>query len=128
MEPEKYNNIISKLNKKISYLTKKNKELLFKLEEKGIKSNNSNYKTEESNMSEYEEEFDLRRLVVGAKNKIRSQDINIDYPRIQNYKEKLIDFQTKYKNLEEQIKTSLSKIKITQNIKPTFVNICQLLY
>ena len=127
-EQEKYNSIVSKLNKKISDLTKKNEELLSKLGEKEIKSHNSSYKTEEFNMSQYEEEeFDLRKLAERTKDKIRSQDINIDYPGIQNYKEKLKEYQSKYKKLEEQIKILLSKVKITNNIKQTFVQICQLL-
>ena len=62
-----------------------------------------------------------------TKDKIRSQDINIDYPGIQNYKEKLKEYQSRYKKLEEQIKILLSKVKITNNIKQTFVRICQLL-
>ena len=128
-EQEKYNSIVSKLNKKILDLTKKNEELLSKLGEKEIKSHNSSYKTEEFNMSQYEEEeeFDLRKLAERTKDKIRSQDINIDYPGIQNYKEKLKEYQSKYKKLEEQIKILLSKVKITNNIKQTFVQICQLL-
>ena len=128
-EQEKYNSIVSKLNKKISDLTKKNEELLSKLGEKEIKSHNSSYKTEEFNMSQYEEEeeFDLRKYAERTKDKIRSQDINIDYPGIQNYKEKLKEYQSKYKKLEEQIKILLSKVKITNNIKQTFVQICQLL-
>ena len=38
MQPEKYNNILSKLNQEISDLKKENKELLFKLEDKEVKS------------------------------------------------------------------------------------------
>ncbi len=127
MQPEKYNNILSKLNQEISDLKKKNKELLFKLEDKEVKSQNSRYKTEDLNMSGYEEEFDLRKMATGARDKNRSEDINIDYPGIQGYKEKLKEYQFRIDNLEEQIKILLSKIKITNSIKPTFVQICQLL-
>ena len=127
MQPEKNDNILSKLNKEISDLKNKNKELLFKLEDKEVKSQNSRYKTEDVNMSGYEEEFDLRKMATGARDKNRSEDINIDYPGIQNYKEKLKEYQFRYDNLGEQVKILLSKIKITNNIKPTFVQICQLL-
>ena len=127
MQPEKYNNILSKLNQEISDLKKENKELLFKLEDKEVKSQNSRYKTEDLNMSGYEEEFDLRKMATGAREKNRSEDINIDYPGVQGYKEKMKEYQFRIDNLEEQIKILLSKIKITTSIKPTFVQICQLL-
>ena len=127
MQPEKYNNILSKLNQEISDLKNKNKELLFKLEDKEVKSQNSRYKTEDLNMSGYEEEFNLRKMATGARDKNRSEDINIDYPGIQGFKDKLKEYKFRIDNLEEQIKILLSKIKITNSIKPTFVQICQLL-
>ena len=127
MQKEIENNMVTKLNKEISDLKNKNKELLFKLEDKEINILNSGYKTDEQNMSGYEEEFDLRKMATGARDKNRSEDINIDYPGLQNYKEKLNELQFKFNNLKEQIKILLSKIKCTNIIKPTFVQICQLL-
>ena len=124
---EKNENILSKLNKEISELKNKNKELLFKLEDREVKSQNSRYRTEDVNLSGYEEEFDLRKMATGARDKNRSEDINIDYPGIQNYKEKVKEYQFRLDNLGEQVKILLSKIKVTNNIKPTFVQICQLL-
>ena len=124
---EKSENILSKLNKEISELKNKNKELLFKLEDREVKSQNSRYRTEDVNLSGYEEEFDLRKMATGARDKNRSEDINIDYPGIQNYKEKVKEYQFRLDNLGEQVKILLSKIKVTNNIKPTFVQICQLL-
>ena len=127
MQKEIENNMVTKLNKEITDLKNKNKELLFKLEDKEINILNSGYKTDEQNMSGYEEEFDLRKMANGVRDKIRSEDINIDYPGLQNYKEKLNELQFKFNNLKEQIKILLSKIKCTNIIKPTFVQICQLL-
>ena len=127
MQKEIENNMVTKLNKEISDLKNKNKELLFKLEDKEINILNLGYKTDEQNMSGYEEEFDLRKMATGARDKNRSEDINIDYPGLQNYKEKLNELQFKFNNLKEQIKILLSKIKCTNIIKPTFVQICQLL-
>ena len=127
MQKEIENNMVTKLNKEISDLKNKNKELLFKLEDKEINLLNSGYKTDEQNVSGYEEEFDLRKMANGVRDKIRSEDINIDYPGLQNYKEKLNELQFKFNNLKEQIKILLSKIKCTNIIKPTFVQICQLL-
>ena len=127
MQKEIENNMVTKLNKEITDLKNKNKELLFKLEDKEINILNSGYKTDEQNMTGYEEEFDLRKMATGARDKNRSEDINIDYPGLQNYKEKLNELQFKFNNLKEQIKILLSKIKCTNIIKPTFVQICQLL-
>ena len=120
-------NMVGKLNQEIAELKNKNKELLFKLEDKEVNQQNSRYKTEDLNMSGYEEEFDLRKMATGARDKNRSEDINIDYPGIQSYKEKLKEIQFRLTNLEEQVKILLSKIKCTNTIKPTFVQICQLL-
>ena len=120
-------NIVGKLNQEIAELKNKNKELLFKLEDKELNQQNSRYKTEDLNMSGYEEEFDLRKMATGARDKNRSEDINIDYPGIQNYKEKLKEIQFRLSNLEEQVKILLSKVKCNSTIKPTFVQICQLL-
>ena len=83
MQKEIENNMVTKLNKEISDLKNKNKELLFKLEDKEINILNSGYKTDEQNMSGYEEEFDLRKMATGARDKNRSEDINIDYPGLQ---------------------------------------------
>lgn len=120
-------NIIFQLNQEILNLQNKNKELISKLEEKEKKSQISQYKTEDDNMSDVEEEFDLKKMALGAKEKNRSQDINIDYPGIQNYKEKLSECNTLLNELKQQVKILLAKIKINNNIKPIFVQICQLL-
>ena len=120
-------NMVGKLNQEIAELKNKNKELLFKLEDKELNQQNSRYKTEDLNVSGYEEEFDLRKMATGARDKNRSEDINIDYPGIQNYKEKLKEIQFRLSNLEEQVKILLSKVKCNSTIKPTFVQICQLL-
>ena len=73
------------------------------------------------------EEYDLKKMLTGARDKNRSEDINIDYPGMQGYKDKLKEISFKFNNLQEQIKILLSKIKISNSIKPAFVQICQLL-
>ena len=73
-------NLLNKANKDISLLQTKNKELQFKLEEKQAEEEISGFKTEDVNFSDYEEEFDLKKMINGAKDKNRSEDINIDYP------------------------------------------------
>ena len=130
LQPEKYNNILSKLNeanKEISELKNKNKELLFQLEDKEVKSAYSGFRTEDANLSNYEEEFDLRKMANGARDKNRSEDINIDYPGIQNVKEKLKELEFRYTNLVEQIKILIGNISVNQKIKPQISQICQLI-
>ena len=119
--------ILSKLNKQISDLKNKNKELLNKLENKEENPMYQKFRTEEVIISECEEEYDLKKMLTGARNKNRSEDINIDYPGMQGYKDKLKEISFKFNNLQEQIKILLSKIKISNSIKPAFVQICQLL-
>ena len=128
--PENYNNLLSKYNdasKEISDLKNKNKELQFQLEEKEVKSAYSGYRTEDVNISNYEEEFDLRKMANGAKDKNRSEDINIDYPGIQGIKDKLKEMEFKYKNLVDQVKILIGNIAFNQKIKPQITQICQLL-
>ena len=128
--PEIYNNLLSKYtdaSKEISELKNKNKELQFQLEEKEVKSAFSGYRTEDLNISNYEEEFDLRKMANGAKDKNRSEDINIDYPGIQGIKDKLKEMEFKYKNLVDQVKILIGNIAFNQKIKPQVTQICQLL-
>ena len=119
--------ILSKLNQQISDLKNKNKELLNKLENKEENPMYQKFRTEEVIISECEEEYDLKKMLTGARDKNRSEDINIDYPGMQGYKDKLKEISFKFNNLQEQIKILLSKIKISNSIKPAFVQICQLL-
>ena len=130
IQQEQYNTILNKLNnanKEIVELKKQNKELLFQLEEKQVKSAYSGFKTEDVNLSNYEEEFDLRKMANGEKEKNRSEDINIDYPGIQGFKEKLNELEFKYNNLVEQVKILIGNITFNQKIKPQITQICQLL-
>ena len=127
---DKYNNLLEKYNEaneKISELKNKNKELLFQLEEKEVKSALSGFRTEDVNISNYEEEFDLRKMANGARDKNRSEDINIDYPGITGIKEKFRELEFRYKNLVEQVKILIGNITFNQKVKPQISQICQLL-
>ena len=123
-----FTNTITKLNKQIADLKKENKELLFKLEDKEVKSAFSGYKTDDNNnKSNYEEEFDLRKMAIGAKDKNRSEDLIIDYPGIQVVKDKLKETDFKLGILREQVKILIANISFNQKIKPQIFQICQLL-
>ena len=121
IQSEKYNSLVNKLNeanKEIKELKKNNKELLFQLEEKEVKSAFSGYKTEDINGSHFEEEFDLKKMANGARDKNRSEDINIDYPGIQGIKEKYNELEFRFNNLVEQVKNLIGNISVSQKIKP----------
>ena len=128
---EKMKNLLDTLNaanKDIAALQKKNKELQYKLEEKQLKEELSGFRTEEANFSNYEEEFDLKKMVNGARDKNRSEDINIDYPGMQGVKEKYKDLQQNMNMLEEQVKILISNINCNNNkIKPQISQICQIM-
>ena len=124
------NKFLGQLNeaeKKISLLQHKNKELQFKLDEKQVEKEFSGYRTEDYNFSNYEEEFDLKKMVNGAREKNRSEDINIDYPGVQSVKDKYKELVQHLHLLEEQVKILICNINITSKIKPQINQICQLM-
>ena len=123
-------NILNKLNeaeKKIAILQNKNKELQFKLEEKLVEKEISGYRTEDNNFSNYEEEFDLKKMVNGARDKNRSEDINIDYPGVQGIKDKYKELLQNMNMLKEQVKILILNINCNNKIKPQVRQICQLM-
>ena len=123
----KYLGQLNEAEKKISQLQNKNKELQFKLDEKQVEKEFSGYRTEDYNFSNYEEEFDLKKMVNGAREKNRSEDINIDYPGVQSVKDKYKELLQNMHLLEEQVKILISNISITNKIKPQISQICQLM-
>ena len=123
----KYLGQLNEAEKKISLLQNKNKELQFKLDEKQVEREFSGYRTEDYNFSNYEEEFDLKKMVNGAREKNRSEDINIDYPGVQSVKDKYKELLQNMHLLEEQVKILISNINITNKIKPQINQICQLM-
>ena len=124
------NKFLGQLNeaeKKISLLQNKNRELQFKLKEKQVEKDFSGYRTEDYNFSNYEEEFDLKKMVNGAREKNRSEDINIDYPGVQSVKDKYKELLQNMHLLEEQVKILICNISCTNKIKPQITQICQLM-
>ena len=117
----------NKANKEIELLKNKNKELQYKLEEKQVEEELSGFKTEDVNFSNYEEEFDLRKMINGAKDKNKSEDINIDYPGMQGVKDKNKELRQRVNMLCEQVKILISNININNKIKPQINQLCQLM-
>ena len=103
------------------------KDINFKLEDKQVEKELSGFRTEDANFSNYEEEFDLKKMVNGARDKNRSEDINIDYPGVQGIKDKYKELQQNFNMLEEQIKILISNMSCNSKIKPQITQICQLL-
>ena len=127
---KKTKNLISQLNeaeKTITALQKQVKELQFKLDEKQVEKELSGYRTEDNNYSNFEEEFDLRKMINGTREKNRSEDINIDYPGIVGIKDRNRELMQKMKMLEEQVKILICNISCTNKTKPQITQICQLM-
>ena len=116
---------LNKAKKEIEQIKKKNMELVRQLEEKEFKKNCYDNKSEE-NVSNYEEEFDLRKMAKGAKDKNRSQDINIDYPGIQAIKEKYRELDFYYNSLEGLVKKLLLTIQCTPKNKTYINELCKI--
>ena len=123
---EKLSQEVTDLKKEIEQLKKKNNELIAQLEDKEIKKNFYDNRSEDANKSNYEEEFDLRKMAKGARDKNRSQDINIDYPGIQTYKEKIRELEFYYNSLETLVKKLLLTLQCTPKNKTYVTELCRM--
>ena len=125
-QEEKLSQEVADLKKEIEQLKKKNNELIAQLEDKEIKKNFYDNRSEDANKSNYEEEFDLRKMAKGARDKNRSQDINIDYPGIQTYKEKIRELEFYYNSLETLVKKLLLTLQCTPKNKTYVTELCRM--
>ena len=116
---------LNKAKKEIEIIKKKNMELVKQLEEKEINKDCYDNKSEQ-NVSNYEEEFDLKKMAKGAKDKNRSQDINIDYPGIQTIKERYRELDFYYNSLEELVKKLLLNINCNPKNKVYVSELCKI--
>jgi hypothetical protein len=94
--------------------------------EKEINRNYYDTKSEDGKKSNYEEEFDLRKMAKGAKDKNRSQDINIDYPGIQTLKEKYKELDFYYNSLEGLVKQLLLTIQVNPKNRTYVTELCRI--
>ena len=123
---EKFTKELTEAKKEIEQLKKKNVELVTQLEDKEINKNYYDTRSEDANKSNYEEEFDLRKMAKGARDKNRSQDINIDYPGIQTYKEKVRELEFYYNSLENLVKKLLLTIQCNPKNKTYVSELCRI--
>ena len=119
-------NELKKVRKENEQIKKKNLALISQLEEKDIKRSCYDNKSEEGFKSNYEEEFNLKQLAKGSKDKNRSQDINIDYPGIQHIKEKYRELDFYYNSLEGLVKKLLMNIQVNPKNKAYVSELCVL--
>ena len=122
-------NILMQLNdakKEISIIKKKNEELLNELENKNLKNDCFNHISIDKPLSNYEEEFDLKKMAKGVKEKNRSQDINIDYPGTQQIKEKYRELDFYYNSLEDLVKKLLLSSACTNKNKTYMSELCKI--
>ena len=123
-------NILMQLNeakKEISSLKKKNEELFNDLDSKKLKHDDCfNHLSIDKPLSNYEEEFDLKKMAKGVKEKNRSQDINIDYPGIQQIKEKYRELDFYYNSLEDLVKKMLLCSTCTNKNKTYIIELCKI--
>ena len=102
------NNNIKLLNEKIEFLEKNNKE--------------ENYNI---NYTDCDEEFDVKKMMKKSKNKNMSDDIHIDYPGINDIKEKYNQLEEKYRKVEKNIINLLIKIKCSSDIENIIIELCE---
>ena len=119
-------NELKKVKEENEKIKKKNSELISQLEEKEINLNYYDIKSEDGKKSNYEEEFDLRKMAKGAKDKNRSQDLNIDYPAIQALKEKYRELNFNYNSLEGLVKKLLLTIQVNPKNRAFVIELCKL--
>ena len=122
-------NILMQLNeakKEIESLKKKNEELFNDLDCKKLKNDVFAHISAEKPLSNYEEEFDLKKMAKGVKDKNRSQDINIDYPGIQQIKERYRELDFYYNSLEELVKKMLLSSTCTNKNKSYIIELCKI--
>ena len=122
-------NLLNELNeaqKEINILKKKNEQLFTELESKKFEKQFGDNYSEGNIVSNYEEEFDLKKMAKGAKDKNRSQDINIDYPGAQQVKEKYRELDFYYNSLEELVKKLLLNCTYSNKNKVYITELCKI--
>ena len=77
-------------------------------------------------MESFEEEYNFIKITNGLKQKMFSQDINIDYPGIEEIKEKYRELTFIYNSLVKLVKKLLFNIQINQKNKEFVIELCKL--
>ncbi len=109
-------------------LKKKNASLISRIEFKSLKrSSFFEHKTEIEKYSIWEEEFDLKKMAKGAREKNRSFDMYIDNPFYQTMKDKYRELDYNYNILQYLIEKLLGKININNDNGKTVIGICKIL-
>ena len=128
---EKLKNELIKAKDEIDIIKKENRQLVEKLEKsekKEIQNEIKNFsnKSEVFDMESFEEEYNFIKIKKGLKKKMFSQDINIDYPGIEEIKEKYRELNFIYNSLVKLVKKLLFNIQINQKNKEFVIELCKL--
>ena len=128
---EKLKNELIKAKDEIDIIKKENRKLVEKLEKsekKEIKNEIKSFsnKSEVFDMESFEEEYNFIKITNGLKQKMFSQDINIDYPGIEEIKEKYRELTFIYNSLVKLVKKLLFNIQINQKNKEFVIELCKL--
>ncbi len=116
------------LEKENEIIKKKNASLISRIEFKSLKrSSFFEHKTEIEKYSIWEEEFDLKKMAKGAREKNRSFDMYIDNPFYQTMKDKYRELDYNYNILQYLIEKLLGKININNDNGKTVIGICKIL-
>ena len=128
---EKLKNELIKAKDEIDIIKKENRKLVEKLEKSEKKEihneiKNFSNKSEVFDMESFEEEYNFIKIKKGLKKKMFSQDINIDYPGIEEIKEKYRELNFIYNSLVKLVKKLLFNIQINQKNKEFVIELCKL--
>jgi hypothetical protein len=122
------------LKEKINKLKEENKKLEQEIKSLKEKENNkyagSDYKSEggmDREGGDDEEEYTMKKMINEAKKKNQSDDIKIDYPGLNNLKQKYDELEERFRNLEEVVINLLNNIKCNDDIKPLIIDVCKAL-
>lgn len=116
---------ITNTKKELEIMKLKSQYLVDELKDRDTKNEISENKSEQ-NVPLYEEEFDLRKIAIGARKKDKSEDIKIDYIGIQEEKEKYKELEFFYASLKALVKKLLMSIQCNSKNKNYITELCRI--
>ena len=91
------------------------------------KNENPKCLTQSNNMSNFEEEFDMADLDKNARDKNNSEDLKIDFPGLNDIKNKYEELKTKMEELKELLKYIISHENDENELNEKVERACELL-
>ena len=125
VELNKIKNINKEYNQQIKELKKDYEDLQSKYNKLEYICND--FRSEDKKNSELIEEFNIKMIAKGAREKNRSQDMNIDNPGLQSIKDKYRNINYKYKTLVNLFTKLINVIKLEEANKNIINDIVKIL-